>query len=123
MGRSSHVDVQDDALLMVSTLKTMTYQFEWFSLDHVSEELLGENKLIQATDKLEAIKRLYHSDPLHSLTVTLKIRNWSAAFRIKPNLSIFSAAIFWPNVGRPGGSVAAFLNIICLLHRKSYVAG
>ncbi|HBN99817.1 MAG TPA: DNA polymerase II, partial [Alteromonas macleodii] len=48
----------------IEALKTMTYQFESFSLDHVSEELLGENKLIQAADKLEAIKRLYHSDPV-----------------------------------------------------------
>jgi len=48
----------------IEALKTMTYQFESFSLDHVSEELLGENKLIQAADKLEAIKSLYHSDPV-----------------------------------------------------------
>ena len=48
----------------IEALKTMTYQFESFSLDNVSEALLGENKLIQETDKLAAIKRLYHEDPI-----------------------------------------------------------
>ena len=36
----------------IEALKTMTYQFDSFSLDNVAQQLLGDKKLIQSEDKL-----------------------------------------------------------------------
>ena len=47
----------------IEALKTMTYQFDSFSLDNVAQQLLGDKKLIQSEDKLGAIKALYYEDP------------------------------------------------------------
>ena len=111
----------------IEALKTMTYQFESFSLDHVSEELLGENKLIQAADKLEAIKRLYHSDPVALANYNFKDTELVNRIQDKTQFIDFLALrsiLTGLDMSRPGGSVAAFLNVyLPKLHRKSYVAG
>ena len=111
----------------IEALKTMTYQFESFSLDHVSEELLGENKLIQATDKLEAIKRLYHSDPVALANYNFKDTELVNRIQDKTQFIDFLALrsiLTGLDMSRPGGSVAAFLNVyLPKLHRRSYVAG
>lgn len=111
----------------IEALKTMTYQFESFSLDHVSEELLGENKLIQAADKLEAIKHLYHSDPVALANYNFKDTELVNRIQDKTQFIDFLALrsiLTGLDMSRPGGSVAAFLNVyLPKLHRKSYVAG
>ena len=111
----------------IEALKTMTYQFESFSLDHVSEELLSENKLIQATDKLEAIKRLYHDDPVALANYNFKDTELVNRIQDKTQFIDFLALrsiLTGLDMSRPGGSVAAFLNVyLPKLHRKYYVAG
>lgn len=111
----------------IEALKTMTYQFESFSLDNVSEELLSENKLIQATDKLEAIKRLYRNDPIALANYNFKDTELVNRIESKTQFIDFLALrsiLTGLDMSRPGGSVAAFLNVyLPKLHRKSYVAG
>ncbi len=111
----------------IEALKTMTYHFESFSLDHVSEELLGENKLIQDTDKLEAIKRLYHTDPVALANYNFKDTELVNRIQDKTQFIDFLALrsiLTGLDMSRPGGSVAAFLNVyLPKLHRMSYVAG
>ncbi|BFT31409.1 DNA polymerase II [Alteromonas sp. D210916BOD_24] len=111
----------------IEALKTMTYHFESFSLDHVSESLLGENKLIQSDNKLEAIKQLYHADPLALAQYNFKDTVLVNRIEEKTHFIDFLAlrsALTGLDLSRPGGSVAAFLNVyLPKLHRKGYVAG
>ncbi|GFD95204.1 DNA polymerase [Alteromonas sp. KUL156] len=111
----------------IEALKTMTFQFESFSLDHVSEELLGENKLIQGNDKLAAIKRLYYEDPVALANYNFKDTVLVNRIQEKTQFIDFLALrsiLTGLDMSRPGGSVAAFLNVyLPKLHRSSYVAG
>lgn len=111
----------------IEALKTMTYQFESFSLDNVSEALLGENKLIQETDKLAAIKRLYHEDPIALADYNYKDTELVNRIQEQTQFIDFLALrsiLTGLDMTRPGGSVAAFLNVyLPKLHRKSYIAG
>lgn len=111
----------------IESLKTMTYQFEIFSLDHVAQELLGENKLIQAHDKLGAIKTLYYNEPEALADYNYKDTELVNKIQEKTQFIDFLAlrgTLTGLDLGRPGGSVAAFLNVyLPKLHRKSYVAG
>ncbi len=111
----------------IEALKTMTYHFDSFSLDHVSETLLGENKLIQSDNKLEAIKQLYHSDPLALAQYNFKDTVLVNRIEEKTQFIDFLAlrgTLTGLDLSRPGGSVAAILNVyLPKLHRRSYVAG
>lgn len=111
----------------IEALKTMTYQFESYSLDHVSEALLGENKLIQESDKLAAIKRLYYEDPIALANYNFKDTELVNRIQEKTQFIDFLAlrsTLTGLDMSRPGGSVAAFLNVyLPKLHRRAYVAG
>ena len=111
----------------IESLKTMTYQFENFSLDHVAEQLLGENKLIQDTDKLSAIKSLYQDNPVALADYNYKDTVLVNSIQEKTQFIDFLAlrsTLTGLDLSRPGGSVAAFLNVyLPKLHRYSYVAG
>lgn len=111
----------------IESLKTMTYQFESFSLDYVSESLLGENKLIQDSNKLEAIKHLYYNNPISLANYNYKDTVLVNDIQEKTQFIDFLAlrgTLTGLDLSRPGGSVAAFLNVyLPKLHRNSYVAG
>ena len=122
------VDVPGRAVVDgIESLKTMTYQFESFSLDHVSEVLLGENKLIQDHNKLEAIKQLYQNDPIalanYNFKDTVLVNKIQHATQFIDFLAL-RGTLTGLDISRPGGSVAAFLNVyLPKLHREHYVAG
>ncbi|WP_338518730.1 DNA polymerase II [Alteromonas gracilis] len=111
----------------IESLKTMTYQFESFSLDYVSESLLGENKLIQDSNKLDAIKHLYYNDPISLANYNYKDTVLVNEIQEKTQFLDFLAlrgTLTGLDLSRPGGSVAAFLNVyLPKLHRNGYVAG
>ena len=111
----------------IEALKTMTYQFESFSLDNVASELLNQKKLIQSDDKLTAIKNLYFDDPYalaqYNYQDCVLVNNIAAKTQFIDFL-ILRGTLTGLDLGRPGGSVAAFLNVyLPKLHRHKYVAG
>ncbi|MCU7555334.1 DNA polymerase II [Alteromonas sp. ASW11-19] len=111
----------------IEALKTMTYHFESFALDAVSSTLLGEGKLIESEDKLSAIKQLYRDDPValarYNFQDTVLVNRIAAKTRFIDFL-ILRARLTGLDLGRPGGSVAAFINVyLPHLHRRRYVCG
>ena len=111
----------------IEALKTMTYQFESFSLDNVANQLLNQNKLIQSDDKLTTIKNLYHEDPFalaqYNFQDCVLVNNIADKTRFLEFL-VLRGTLTGLDLGRPGGSVAAFLNVyLPKLHRHKYVAG
>ena len=111
----------------IEALKTMTYQFDSFSLDNVAQQLLGDKKLIQSEDKLGAIKALYYEDPSSLASYNHKdcvLVNEIATKTRFIEFLILRGTLTGLDLGRPGGSVAAFLNVyLPKLHRQRYVSG
>ena len=111
----------------IEALKTMTYQFDSFSLDNVAQQLLGDKKLIQSEDKLAAIKALYYEDPSSLASYNHKdcvLVNEIAAKTRFIEFLILRGTLTGLDLGRPGGSVAAFLNVyLPKLHRQGYISG
>ncbi len=111
----------------IEALKTMTYQFESFSLDYVSGQLIDERKLIKEGDKLRAIKNLYNNNPLSLADYNFKDSELVNTIQDKTRFIDFltlRGTLTGLELGRPGGSVAAFLNVyLPKLHREHYVAG
>lgn len=111
----------------IEALKTMTYYFESFALDAVAEALLDERKLIQDSDRLGAIKRLYRQDPValarYNFQDTELVNRIAEKTRFIDFL-VLRATLTGLDLGRPGGSVAAFINVyLPKLHRHQYVSG
>lgn len=111
----------------IEALKTMTYHFDSFALDNVAEQLVGERKLIQSSDKLAAIKHLYFNDPIALATYNhtdCVLVNRIAEQSKFIDFLILRGTLTGLDIGRPGGSVAAFLNVyLPKLHRRKYVSG
>ncbi|WP_414828484.1 DNA polymerase II [Alteromonas sp. H39] len=111
----------------IEALKTMTYYFDSFALDAVADALLGEKKLIQDSDRLGAIKRLYQQDPValaqYNFQDTELVNRIAEKTRFIDFL-VLRATLTGLDLGRPGGSVAAFINVyLPKLHRHRYVSG
>ena len=111
----------------IEALKTMTYYFDSFALDAVADALLGERKLIQETDRLGAIKRLYQEDPIalarYNYQDTELVNRIADKTRFIDFL-VLRATLTGLDLGRPGGSVAAFINVyLPRLHRHNYISG
>jgi len=111
----------------IESLKTMTYQFDSFSLDNIAQQLLGDTKLIQSEDKLAAIKNLYYDNPCALAEYNHKdcvLVNEIAAKTGFIDFLLLRGTLTGLDLGRPGGSVAAFLNVyLPKLHRRKYVSG
>lgn len=111
----------------IEALKTMTYQFERFSLDHVAHELLGEGKLIDSEDRLEKIKTLYREAPEELVAYNFQdcvLVNRIAAHTGFIDFLMLRSTLTGLDMSRPGGSVAAFINVyLPKLHRAGYVCG
>ncbi|MBU2979689.1 DNA polymerase II [Alteromonas sp. C1M14] len=111
----------------IEALKTMTYQFERFTLDNVAHELLGKRKLIQSDDRLEEIKQLYKQTPDKLIQYNLQdciLVNDIAAKTKLIDFLVLRSALTGLDMSRPGGSVAAFINVyLPKLHRAGYVSG
>ncbi len=116
----------------IDTLKSATWQFSSFSLEHVSNELLHRGKLIQHTNnhdplfKAKEIKRQFHHDKLSLAKYNLEDCQLVIDIFKKTELIHFAierTRLTGLEMDRVGGSVAAFDNLyLPRLHRKGFVA-
>ncbi|MBD3671123.1 MAG: DNA polymerase II [Gammaproteobacteria bacterium] len=112
----------------IDTLRSATWSFESFSLEHVANELLGRGKRIDpVADKVAEITRLYHESPLELLAYNLEDAQLVIDIFDKADLIDFAverARLTGLTMDRIGGSVAAFDYLyLPRLHRMGYVAG
>lgn len=111
----------------IDALKTMTWQFESFALDFVANALLNKRKLITGGDKLEEIKTLYRDNPSHLVAYNHQdcvLVNDIAEHTRFIDFLILRSTLTGLDMTRPGGSVAAFVNVyLPKLHRRGYVCG
>ena len=120
----------------IDTLKSATWNFESFALDHVAGEFLGRGKLIPSRDKTGT-----HHDPLYKAREISHLfkedKSALAQYNIEDcqlvldifkhtdliNFAIERARLTGLEMDRTGGSVAAFDNqYLPRLHRKGFVA-
>ena len=110
----------------IELLKAANYSYESYSLQHVSEELLGEGKLLTGDNRGEDITRLFHSDKVSLAEYNL--RDCELVWRIFYQLQLLDFAMERSQLtglllDRVGGSVAAFEYLyLPRLHRRGYVA-
>ncbi|EOD9427290.1 DNA polymerase II [Vibrio harveyi] len=111
----------------IDTLKTATYHFRSWSLESVSQELLGEGKEIHNVhDRMDEINRMYRSDKpslakynLQDCVLVNKIFDHTHLL----DFAIERARLTGVELDRVGGSVAAFTNLyLPQIHRAGYVA-
>ena len=112
----------------ITSLRGAFWSFESFTLDYVSEQLLGKKKLINqsGTEKLAEIRRQYREDPVALAEYNLQDCRLVKDIFIKTDLLNFSiqrAQMTGLAIDRQGGSSAAFDNLyLPRLHRHGYVA-
>ena len=133
--RSSRGDNEHYTLLVpgrlvldgIDTLRSATYNFESFSLQYVSHELLKRGKLIHdADDRGEEITRLFNEDKLALAAYNLEDCQlvWDI-FQVTEliDFAVERASLTGLAMDRFGGSVASFDNrYLPRLHRAGYVA-
>ncbi|PFG45774.1 DNA polymerase-2 [Vibrio sp. ES.051] len=111
----------------IDTLKTATYHFRSWSLESVSQELLGEGKQIHNVhDRMDEINRMYRSDKpslakynLQDCVLVNKIFDHTHLL----DFAIERSRLTGVELDRIGGSVAAFTNLyLPQIHRAGYVA-
>jgi DNA polymerase-2 len=111
----------------IDTLKTATYHFASWSLEAVSQQLLGEGKAIHNVhDRMDEINRLYRQDKPQLAHYNLQ--DCRLVTRIFHHTHLLDFAIQRSRLtglelDKIGGSVAAFTNLyLPRLHRAGYVA-
>lgn len=127
-GRSGFVHIAGRVVVDgIEALKTATYQFDSFSLESVAQQLLGRGKLSEDVDN-----RLAHieADFKHN-KVRLAAYNREDCQLVLDifahtkllDFLILRSKLTGLELDRPGGSVAAFINLyLPKLHRAGYVA-
>ncbi len=114
------------ALDGIELLKAANFQFESFSLQFVSETLLGEGKLLTGSDRGKDISRLFKDDKL--ALAEYNLRDCELVWDIFEQEKLLHFAIERSQLtgvllDRIGGSVAAFEYLyLPRLHRRGYVA-
>lgn len=116
----------------IDTLKSATWSFSSFSLEHVAQQLLGRGKLIhdqQQHDplyKAKEIKRQFRQDKASLARYNLEDCQLVLDIFDKAELIHFAierASLTGLEMDRTGGSVAAFDNLyLPRLHRKGFIA-
>jgi DNA polymerase-2 len=111
----------------IATLRSATWSFESFALEHVGQTLLGRGKKIEHDgDPVAEIRRLHREDPPALAAYNLEdCRLVLDIFRETDLLgfAIERQALTGLPMDRQGGSVAAFDNLyLPRLHRRGYVA-
>ncbi|OAN17720.1 DNA polymerase II [Photobacterium jeanii] len=111
----------------IDTLKTATYNFRSWSLESVSQELLGEGKAIHNVhDRMAEINHMFRHDKLSLAHYNLQ--DCKLVTRIFEHTHLLDFVIersrlTGVELDRVGGSVAAFTNLyLPQLHRAGYVA-
>ncbi|USD42283.1 DNA polymerase II [Vibrio sp. SCSIO 43135] len=111
----------------IDTLKTATYNFRSWSLESVSQELLGEGKDIHNVhDRMDEINRMFRSDKpslakynLQDCVLVNKIFEHTHLL----DFAIERSRLTGLELDRVGGSVAAFTNLyLPQIHRAGYAA-
>ena len=113
----------------IATLKAATYSFESFTLEHVSQQLLGRGKEIteRGADKIAAIRRQWREDP--AALASYNLEDCRLVRDIADHTDMVGFAIARQRMtglamSRAGGSVAAFDHLyLPRLHRQGHVAG
>lgn len=111
----------------IDALKTATYSFESFSLEHVSQTLLGEGKATDDVDtRLAKITHDFNHNKLALAHYNLKDCELVLSIFEKTNIIDFlvlRSELTGLALDRVGGSVAAFTNLyLPKLHRAGYVS-
>ena len=111
----------------IDQLKAGFWNFDSFSLDNVSHELLGNGKLITPEqDKVATINHLFKEDKPQLADYNMRDCTLVNEIFVKADLMAFAiqrANLTGLALDRMGGSVAAFDNLyLPQLHRKGYVA-
>ncbi|MBF4232209.1 DNA polymerase II, partial [Vibrio anguillarum] len=111
----------------IDMLKTATYHFRSWSLESVSQELLGEGKIIHSVhDRMEEINQMFRSDKPSLARYNLQDCVLVNRIFDKTHLLDFAierSCLTGLELDRVGGSVAAFTNLyLPQLHRAGYVA-
>lgn len=111
----------------IDGLKTATYQFDSFSLESVSQQLLGKGKATEDVDnRLAAIEHDFHHNKLklaeYNLQDCVLVEEIFSHTRLLDFLTLRSR-LTGLELDRSGGSVAAFTNLyLPRLHRAGYIA-
>jgi DNA polymerase-2 len=111
----------------IATLKSATFSFERFTLESVSQKLLGRGKKIAAgKDALAEIRRMHAEDPHALAAYNLEDCRLVLDVFEKADLLGFAmerARLTGLAMDRQGGSVAAFDHLyLPRLHRRGFVA-
>ncbi|ROS01606.1 DNA polymerase-2 [Sinobacterium caligoides] len=110
----------------IDTLKSATYSFESFSLNHVAQQLLERGKLLQSEQRGEEIAELFQSDKPQLAAYNLEDCQlvWDIFETTRLiDFAIERARLTGLAMDRIGGSVAAFdFRYLPRLHRQGYVA-
>ncbi|WOH38303.1 DNA polymerase II [Thalassotalea fonticola] len=111
----------------IDLLKSATYSFPSFSLEYVSQHLLGIGKDIEDVDnRVEEIKRkfLYQKQQLASYNLEDCRLVWLIFEKTQLlDFAVLRSALTGLELDRVGGSVAAFTNLyLPKLHRSGYIA-
>ena len=111
----------------IATLKSATWSFESFALEHVGQALLGRGKKIEhGGDPVAEIRRLYREDKPALAAYNLEDCRLVLDILREADLVGFAIerqALTGLPMDRQGGSVAAFDNLyLPRLHRRGYVA-
>jgi DNA polymerase-2 len=110
----------------IELLRTATYRFESFSLQNVSREMLGGEKLLHGNDRGARIGELFRDDKDHLAKYNL--HDCVLVWEIFEHAHLLDFAIARSqmtglNMDRLGGSVAAFDHLyLPRLHRAGFVA-
>lgn len=111
----------------IDSLKTATYQFESFTLEHVAQNLLGTGKDTHDVDnRVEAITHDFHHNKVklakYNLQDCVLVERIFEKTKLLDYL-ILRSQMTGLELDRMGGSVAAFLNLyLPKLHRAGYVS-
>lgn len=111
----------------IDTLKTATYHFRRWSLEFVSQELLGEGKQINNVhDRMDEINLMFRRDKPSLAKYNLQdcvLVNKIFAHTHLLEFAIERSRLTGVELDRVGGSVAAFTNLyLPQIHRAGYVA-
>jgi DNA polymerase-2 len=111
----------------IEALKSATWNFPSFSLEHVAQTLLGEGKSIDNPyDRMAEIERRFAEDKPALARYNLKDCELVTRIFAKAELMHFlleRASVTGLAIDRSGGSVAAFEHLYMpMMHRQGYVA-
>lgn len=111
----------------IATLRSATWSFERYTLEHVAQELLGRGKKITKTaDPVAEIRRMHAEDPVALAAYNLEDCRLVLDILREADLVRFAlerAQLTGLPMDRQGGSVAAFDHLyLPRLHRRGVVA-